>query len=164
MASAAVGILLRNLSRQNTTTLLASIFGDVPQLQLLSDRLFNISQARLGAVLQCAQHLVDRGVIRYQAGAWGLPHHFEADDLPDSLSETLNAKIADLSCDALKLAQTLALHHQQSFTHEECLMLIGTQEKITFLRILDELRAKGIGSTDGHNASLSHPGWVSILL
>jgi len=39
--------------------------------------------------MSLTQHLIDKGLIRYQAGAWTLPRRIEPDDLPGSLGEAL---------------------------------------------------------------------------
>ena len=56
-----------------TEQLLRSVFGDVPNLQLLAHRLHGISGGLPRDILRLAQHLVDEGVVRYQAGAWSVP-------------------------------------------------------------------------------------------
>jgi predicted ATPase len=46
------GINLRNLNARSTTELLRSIFGDVPQIGLLSDRLYKVAKGNPNAIMQ----------------------------------------------------------------------------------------------------------------
>lgn len=156
-------IKLKGLELEHTQALLGSVFGDAPNVQLLADRLHQVSQGSPSAVMKFAQHLVDKGVIRYEAGAWTLPSRIDIGDLPESLNAALKARLEKLREEALKLAQTLALSPEQSFSVDECLFLADLSGKARAVQTLNELLTFEIVSTDGHRYALSQQGWVSIL-
>ncbi len=157
-------IALKNLAAKHTEQLLGSVFGETPNVRLLADKLHSISHGNPSAVMQLAQHLVDKGVVRYEAGTWMLPNRIEAGDLPRSMAETFKAKAEKLNPDARRLAQTLALTPGQSLSFEECLILSDRRDKASLLQNLNELVAFGIVSTDGQYYCLGHQGWGSPLV
>ncbi len=164
LKDASARVALKNLASKHTGQLLGSVFGNTPNVPLLADRLHRISDGNPSAIMQLAQHLVDKGVVRYGGGTWTLPNRIEAGDLPHSMAETFKAKAERLNPDARRLAQTLALTPGQSLSFEECLILSEQQDKATLLRDLNELVTFGIVSTDGQYYSLGHQGWDSPLV
>jgi hypothetical protein len=102
-------LLLAPLSGADTHQLLCSVFGDVPNLALLSDRVFSVSAGNPGATIEIAQWLIDRGVIRYEGGIWALPNVLALADLPVCATDTLRTRIERLSPLARELASAQAL-------------------------------------------------------
>ncbi len=164
LKESATRIGLTDLALDDTEQLLGSVFGETPNVRLLADRLQAISQGNPGAIMQLAEHLVDNGVVHYEAGAWTLPTSIDAGDLPDSLTATLKAKAKELNPDALTLAQALALSPEQGFSFDECVLLAEAKDKARALQNLNELAASGIVSTDGQFYSLGQQGWISPLI
>lgn len=164
LQSSASSMKIRNLNREDTNKLLTSVFGEVPRVALLSDRLYKVTQGNPGAMMEFAQHLVDKGVIQYQAGAWTLPQDIHVKDFPQSLSDALKVKIERLNRAALDLACSLALSPEQSFSVDECMRLISVKDKAELANILSELQSVGLVSTDGHFYGLNQPSWISPLL
>lgn len=156
-------ISLSPLNLEQTQELLRSVFGDVSNVQMLSDRLYKASQGSPSAIMKFAQHLLDRGVVRYQAGAWLLPNRFDSGDLPESLAAALKARCDQLGESALRLAQTLALSPEQSVSIDESLLLLELSDKAAVIQALNELLTFEIVSTDGRHYALSQQGWVSVL-
>ncbi len=156
-------VSLSNLNPEHTEALLRSVFGEVPNVGLLADRVQSVSQGNPRAVMQLTQHLVDQGLVRYQAGAWTLPSAIDTADLPSSLSEALKARVRKLSAAALELAQTMALSPEHSFDLEECLLLAGHRDTALLIRTLDELVAAQVLSTDAEHYSFGQRGWVAAL-
>ena len=66
-------IALGPLDSDAMRTLFRSIFDSVPNVEVISDRIFAISGGRPRDAITLAEFLVDRGIIRYHAGAWALP-------------------------------------------------------------------------------------------
>ncbi len=163
LKKSAVHIALKNLVLEDTEQLLGSVFGETSNVKLLADRLQGIAQGNPRAIMQLAQHLVDKGLIRYQAGAWTLPSRIDARDLPGTLTEALKAKTEKLNPSASQLAQTLALSPEDTFGFDECLGLVGEPDKALLLQSINELVTSGVISTDGQYVSLSRQGWVSPL-
>ncbi len=155
---------LRELSLEETERLLHSVFGDVPNVRLLADRLHGISGGSPRAVMHLAQHLLDNGMVRYEAGAWTLPASIDAGDLPKTLSEALKTRVRSLSATVRELAQSMALCSTRSFSFEECSFLVGHEDKAAVVRDLDQLIASDILWTDGTWYALSQASWRPVLL
>ncbi len=153
-----------NLSLNGTEELLCSVFGDVPNVRLLANRLHAISSGNPRAIMQLAQHLLDTGLVRYQAGAWMLPDSIDTSDFPNTLGDALKARIQSLDADALELAQTMALCSKQSFSFDDCLALTAHRDKAGLIRDLDQLVASEIISTDGECYGLSQESWRPVLI
>jgi hypothetical protein len=156
-------IVLKPLDLEQTQALLSSVFGEVSNVQILADRLYKASQGSPSAIIKFAQHLLDRGLVRYQAGAWTLPSKFDSGDLPDSLASALKARCDNLSEKALRLAQALSLSPEQSVSIDECVILMDLGDKAKIVQALNELLTFDIVSTDGRHYALSQQGWVSVL-
>ena len=93
---ASAKLSLGKLNGVQTEQLLRSVFGDVPHVQLLSMRLHGLAEGNPRDVLQLAQHLVEKGVLRYHAGAWSLPASIDPGELPASMAQALDTRIAAL--------------------------------------------------------------------
>lgn len=163
IANTAARIDLANLELEKTERLLCSVFGDVPNLHVLANRLYSLTQGNPRAVMEIAHHLVDRGIISYQAGAWSLPLNPDASDLPGSFTETLEVQLNELPTDARELIEIMALCPDQAFSFAECRMLIERGDSKRLHQALDELVAKRILSTDRLSYAFSQHGWVSVL-
>ncbi|MDD9940511.1 MAG: serine/threonine-protein kinase [Myxococcales bacterium] len=97
------------MSPAQTEQLLSSVFGDVPNLQATSRALYSLSGGRPKACMDLAQHLVDRDVIRYDRGAWQLPHEVDSSTLPASIEAALEAAVGELAPAALAAGRALAV-------------------------------------------------------
>jgi tetratricopeptide (TPR) repeat protein len=158
-----VRIELNNLTLEQTEKLIRSVFAETPNRRLLSDRLQAVSQGNPGVVMRLTQHMLDKGVIRYQAGSWTLPGTIDTGDLPTSLNEAFKARTKQLSTDALGLAQTMALSPRHRFSYDECQVLSEHRDTGRLIQNLDELVSGEILATDGTSYWLSQQGWVSVL-
>ncbi|MBN1655695.1 MAG: protein kinase [Deltaproteobacteria bacterium] len=105
----ATPIALSLLGQEQITELLKSLFGDVPHLQLLSDRLYALCGGRPRDCMNLAQHLVNRGAISYRGGTWELPVELTSEELPASVEEAVKKRISDLSPTARRVALMLAV-------------------------------------------------------
>ena len=97
------------LGAQDTDALLRSVFGEVPGLALAAGRIHALSHGNPAQILEFAQDLVDRGLARYEAGAWSLPTVLSARDLPESLAARLGARLVALSSDAREVCEVLCV-------------------------------------------------------
>ena len=104
-------VSLEPLGPHETAQLLASIFGDVPNLALLSARVHDLSAGNPRDTLSIAQHLIDCRSIRYEGGSWSLPQQLTAAVLPQDVMGVLQLRCKGLQplARALAQAQTLAL-------------------------------------------------------
>jgi hypothetical protein len=131
---------------------------------MVADRIQAVSGGNPRAVMQLAQHLVDNKTIRYQAGTWLVPQNVDSGDIPGSLVDAFKARIQRLGAAALKLAQTMALSPEHSFTREECLMLTEHRKMDQLIQNLDEVIALEIVSTDAEQYWLTQRAWILVLL
>jgi Protein kinase domain/AAA ATPase domain len=97
------------LKHDQTETLLRSVFGDVPYLPVVAGRIHQLSHGNPRAIMELAQHLVDRGLARYEAGVWSLPSQLGERDLPSTLAASLTSRLVALSSDAREICEALAL-------------------------------------------------------
>jgi hypothetical protein len=76
-------VSLHPLDRAQTMRLAASLFGDVLNLERVGDWLYRVAAGNPKLILQLADHLLAKGVIRYVYGTWVLPMELEH-ELPPS--------------------------------------------------------------------------------
>ncbi|MBN1652688.1 MAG: protein kinase [Deltaproteobacteria bacterium] len=162
--ASSLAVKLGNLDLPETEKLISSMFGSTANVRLIADRLQGISAGNPRTIMSFTQHMLDKGLIRYQAGRWTLPSRIDTGDLPSSLNEALKARVRKLSADSLKLAQTMALSPDRGYCYEECQVLFDKREIPLLMRNLEELVTRGILVTDGEYYSFSQRGWVSALL
>jgi hypothetical protein len=157
-------IQLRELDAGHTHALLESLFGDVPNVGLLSDCAHSLCRGNPRDLLRLAQHLIDRGSVRYDAGAWTLPARFDADELPSSMAEALRARVAAQRESARMLAGALALCTDESFSFDECGWLFGTHDVAALQADIDALAQAEIARFVDGKLGLTHGSWVAPLL
>ncbi|MDD9969567.1 MAG: serine/threonine-protein kinase [Myxococcales bacterium] len=157
-------IVLAPLAAEQTLQLLLSVFGDVPNVRLLADRLHTIARGRPRAVMQLAQHLVERRVVHFQAGRWTLPSDPDAAELPVSLMDVLRARVVGLSPSARWLAQALAISGRISLTPADCAALVEDGDTAGVLRALDELVVGSVLDFEADSYAFTEPGWSHALL
>ena len=134
---------LQSLQAGETEQLLRSVFGDIPNVAALAERLHQIAEGKPRDVLELAQDLVDRGVAHHRAGAWTLPNSHEQLDLPSSMLNALTDRTKRLSDSARTLADALATSDVHAFSLEECAGLLGDETTDTMAHI-DELLRMGL--------------------
>lgn len=107
-------IELRPLHAEMTRALLSSLFGSVSGLDEAARLVHEVSQGSPQICMQYAQYLVDRGLARYEDGAWKLPERLREHALPSSLAAMLERRVSVLSADALEIALALALSRDET--------------------------------------------------
>lgn len=127
-----------------TESLLRSVFGDVPRVAILAERIHQLSGGAPRWTMALAEHLVERGVARYEAGSWSLPVELAAGDLPDTLSAALGARIDGLSNDALELGEAIALTDVSLLPPGVHVTLTSHRDAGRTYRALDELVEAGV--------------------
>jgi len=157
-------ISLVRLSAERSEQLLRSLFGDVPHLELVANRLQALSGGLPRDLMQLAQHLVDRGLARYRSGTWSLPHELDAKDLPSDMTQARRAKIDALGAEARTLAQTIALDKVGKFSLGECAVLSGHTDTTRVMKSLDELVSAELVTTADNEYCLSAMGWREPLV
>jgi tetratricopeptide (TPR) repeat protein/tRNA A-37 threonylcarbamoyl transferase component Bud32 len=143
-------LALRPLTVAETEQLLGSVFGDVPNLALLSARVHEVSRGNPRQAMLLAQYLVDRGTIRYDGGTWSLPAQLTAADLPASGVEAARARVDALPPLARRLLLLQAIAERDLFIREDYHLLAGEEpanaEAALDRLIIDQLVVSGAGS------------------
>ena len=153
---------LEPLSREQTALLFSSVFGDVPNVALLSERVHTVSAGNPGAALEIAQSLVDRGLLRYEAGNWALPSSLDVAELPACASDSLRVRLAGLSSLARQLATTQALALHDGFTRADYHALSATDAEIDLA--IGELLRERILEAEHGVYTLTQSAWSKVLL
>jgi hypothetical protein len=84
------------LTADEVTELFASLFGNVPNLGVLSARFMKLSGGRPRECMMFAQYLVDSGAITYAGGSWTLPAEIPDTLLPANLEAAFTLRLARL--------------------------------------------------------------------
>jgi len=143
-------IRLSPLHKEQTQALLRSVFGDVPNLALLSGYVHSVTVGNPSAVIALTQHLVANGSIRYESGVWTLPNQLADGELPEPLWAPVMARLARLSPLAKSLARAQVLSLRQHFTREAYNLLAAGHTERQVQVALAELVQRGVlEHTDG---------------
>ncbi|HMI89742.1 MAG TPA: hypothetical protein VK509_00185, partial [Polyangiales bacterium] len=151
-----IQIPLRPLDQAETEALLGSVFGDVPNLALLADRVHSVAFGRPRNCMTLAHHLVERGLIAYAAGSWTLPERLALRDLPRRTEDVFRSRIAALKPLERKLARLHAHAHSDTLTRDDYLALEQAAGAGAVDRALSELLAHDLLRGDGQTYALSH--------
>jgi len=146
---------LPSLTREQVLELLCSIFGDAPNVTALADRVHQISGGQPQWVVQLAEHLIDRGTVRYEAGVFSVPVDFRLDALPPTLGAALQARLGTASAEACELAQVLMLDPDAWYAPEE--LAHAADRPLAHVEgLLDELVRRGLVARDRERVGLRH--------
>jgi tetratricopeptide (TPR) repeat protein len=159
---AATRIRLAGLDQQSVEDLVDSLFGGARHAKRLAGWMH---RATAGSPLHCielAQHLVERGVVRYADGEWVIPSNVHERPPPVDLAESMDARVAQLSEQGLGLAKVLALHGG-TFSLERALALAGQDDETTFA-LLDELLSTSLLVGAGSRYHYRHDGLREAVL
>ncbi len=163
LSDASARLTLENLDEAEVGDLVGSLFGDVPHVHQLARKVFAVAQGNPRDTMELAQHLVDRGAIRYAAGSWLLPERFSDGDLPPSIAQAHKARIAALGGDSKSLAQALAFAPDLLISFEEGQRLAGHNDAARMLRSVDELHMAGVIASSARRFKLAQLDFVGLL-
>ena len=164
LAGAWSELMLKPLDAEQTQGLLVSMFGDVPNMILLVHRLHGIAAGNPRDLMLLTQHLLDRGVVRYSGTAWMLPDSIDATMLPETMAQAFRAAVLALSSESRGIGRAFALCHDQSFSAEECLVLMGHQDRTALFRSLDQLLAASVIVLNSDGYTLAAKTWIEPLV
>jgi hypothetical protein len=170
-ASQALDILARRcdeltltpLTREHTQALLESVFGDVPNLELLTGEIHRIAHGNPRQCMDLAQHLVDRGAVQYAGGTWTLPSSLATTDLPGSAEEAIRARIAGLDPLARFLAEAQALAFLDVFSDDDYRALQPEVDSARIELAIAQLLAEQALISDGQSYTLANRLWKTSL-
>jgi tetratricopeptide (TPR) repeat protein len=153
---------LQPLTAAETNALLASVFGDVPNLHLLSRRLFDLCGGRPRDCMALAQHLVDNETVVYADGNWILPVELAQGLLPAHMEDAFERRIAAQRPLSRRVGLMLALSLSERLNRAQLLRLEGvTSAEID--RTLEELRANQIATGTTASYALCHASLANLL-
>ncbi|HKP59290.1 MAG TPA: protein kinase [Polyangiales bacterium] len=156
-------ITLEALSQEDTRTLLASVFGDVPNLTRTTEEIYALARGNPRVSMDLAQHLIDRGLITYDGGVWTLPSAVSPRDLPRSAEAAIRARIEALGPLARYLGQAHALSFVERLAHEDYRVLAGDADPGAVNAALSELLQAQALTGDGQSYVLANRLWSSAL-
>jgi tetratricopeptide (TPR) repeat protein len=151
------------LSAEQTESLMRSVFGDTAYLAVVASRVHAISHGSPRAAMELAQHLVSKGLARYEDGAWSLPSQLDEHDLPSSLAASLATRLDELSADARELAESLCLCDGNALTIASYPDLVSHADNRRVFAALDELVAARVLCGDSDRYRFSQRGFLPVL-
>ena len=116
---------LEPLTEPQVRKLLSGVFGEVPYLDGLSRQLHQLSLGRPRECMALAQHLVDTGVISYEAGTFRLPATVDPSRLPADFDGTVQAQVAELPAHGRVLGRLLSLSVIDRLTRAQLIHATG---------------------------------------
>lgn len=131
------------LTRSETLALLHSVFGETRYLERIAERLHRASEGNPAHCLELAEHLVRKGIARYEEGRWVLPPDLTAEHLPHTRGAARTSQLDRLSRQTRQVARVLSVGHEGALTVPSCLALTGVDAKELILA-LAELQRLGV--------------------
>jgi len=151
------------LTPQESYALFGSVFGDVPNLALLTRELHALAHGVPGLCLALAQHLIDTGKIEYHAGTWKLPAALAAEDLPQHTLDALRLRIDRLPAAARRLAEAQALAFSDHFSAQDYQQLAPELPSGALDQALTDLLGAEVLAYDGQTYTLRNRMWTEAL-
>ncbi|HMI90113.1 MAG TPA: protein kinase, partial [Polyangiales bacterium] len=156
-------IALAPLSASESEALLRSVFGDADHLPALAQRAHQLSGGNPRWLMTLAEHLVDHGVARYEAGSWSLPGVLPAHALPESLTAALQERVDEIPDSARELAQTLALTDPTALSPQQVAALLAHGDAGRGYAALDSLLSCGVLVSAGERLRFAQPELAELL-
>lgn len=152
------------LTLEETRVLLRTVFGGTPHAGLLAEPVHALARGNPRDTMELAQHLVERGIARYEAGTWIVPQQLSEHDLPHSIAATLLARVDALSDDARELAELTAVSELPGLTAAQYESLCDDWEHGRLYRSLQELVAARVLLCAAEHYALCSRAYAEILL
>jgi tetratricopeptide (TPR) repeat protein len=162
--SLAFRVPLPALDAEQTEALMRSMFGDVPNLGLFAGRIHALAHGNPRGTMELAQHLVDRGLARYEGGSWLLPQLLDAADLPATLADSLARRLDFLGPDARDLAEALSVADAIALPLADYRTLTRHGDQNRLFLALEELVSARILIAGTERYRFSQRGLVAVLL
>ncbi|MET0386105.1 MAG: serine/threonine-protein kinase [Polyangiales bacterium] len=127
------------LRAEHTEALLRSVFGELSQTPSLAERVHALAHGNPRDTLELAEHLVEAGLARYEAGTWSLPAQLAENDLPRSMASSLRERVGERSEDARELLELSALGESNALTFQHYERLCPGWPRARLFTALSEL-------------------------
>ena len=165
IAATSTTLELSQLGAEESYALLRSVFGEVPNLQVVASWVYALSRGAPRTVMELAQYLVDHRIARYERGSWTLPASLRDQALPRSVEQALSEVIAALGPDARGLAEAIALvgEHGQ-LRIDELVHLSELADPERAHAAIDELVAAHVIVISGAFCTVRHRGLSGVLV
>jgi tetratricopeptide (TPR) repeat protein len=154
-------VVLKPLSGDETHKLLASLFGEVPHLVRLSERIHRRTHGVPARVVAVACHLVREGLISNADGTWVLPQDLPDEQLAIEHDESVRAAMGRLSPAARSLGALLSL--QRGLIPLEVCKILGNLPAKELFAALEELVSEGVLTSVPGGYLFEDPLFVSAL-
>jgi hypothetical protein len=154
---------LEPLTRIETRQLLGSLFGDVANLERLTNEIYTIARGNPRHCIELAQHLTDSGAITYASGTWTLPDVLSTAQLPSSMEDAIRARLGTLSAHARFLAEAQSIAFSELFTHADYRALLPQLEASVIEAAITELLSQQALVSYGQTYGLAHRVWSETL-
>ncbi|HKU40458.1 MAG TPA: protein kinase [Polyangiales bacterium] len=164
LAERSQALTLAPLTAAETEHLFDSVFGDVPHVAMIADRIYSVSLGNPKISMELAQHLVDRGVIVYDAGTWTLPETLDHAALPSSMDGALAQRVASLSELARFIAECHALSRYRELDREDHKQLAAGHSAEATAHALRELVEHQLLADEDGSYKLTQAVWAPVLL
>jgi tRNA A-37 threonylcarbamoyl transferase component Bud32 len=164
LCSHAERIHVAPLGAEQTEALLRSVFGETANLSLVSARVHALAQGNPRATMELAQHLVERGLARYEAGAWWLPAEISETDLPKTMASSLLARVDALPPDARELCDLTALADHAVLSSRDYEQLCASWEPARLFGALQELHTARVLLAHADHYAFTQRGFVPVLM
>lgn len=145
---------LEPLQRVEVDQLVRGLFGDVPHLGRLSERLYRSSAGNPQVCIELVRQLVRQGTIRHVAGVWVLPREF-AGDFGQTVVQPHASRISRLGPGALRLAQALSVH-RGPIPLDRCVSIAEHEGVEDAWSALEELTREEVLSRPGARYHFTH--------
>jgi tetratricopeptide (TPR) repeat protein len=156
-------IAVDDLNAVQTEALLRSVFGDVANLSLIGGRIHALAHGNPRTTMELAQHLVDKGLIRHEAGTFSLPDALDDHEMPHTLASSLRQRLAALSSDARQLCQVLHVTEGDAFGLADYANLTPHRDQTRVFAALDELVAARVLMVEGDRYRFSQRGFAAVI-
>ena len=151
-------ITVGDLDEWSVGTLLASVFGDIPNLDLACKLVHDAFGGNPRDVMDAAHRLVAERVARYDAGSWLLADDAVAIRACIEASGDMARRLEPLSSDARELLATLALDRDQRVNAEDYASVAEHGDPQRSRRALAELVREHLIARSGGGHQIVRPG------
>ncbi|MDD9939948.1 MAG: protein kinase [Myxococcales bacterium] len=155
---------LRALSEEESERLLGSLFGAARNLRQIAHWVYQRALGNPRTTMELSQHLVERGIVRYEQGSWILPESVRGQGLPSTLEDMLRLRLAELSRDALRLLGGLAVAEVPIALEEYALLLGGTDANERVAAASSELVGAGILVRAQDTYHIAQQGYIDTVV
>jgi hypothetical protein len=163
LSKSATTIALGPLSLDHTHSLLSSMFGEVPNLDALVRSIHQITAGMPRDIMALAQHFLEEGVVRYEAGSWSLPQRFSAGNLPTNMADALRQRVEKQSTPARLLAYAISREPWLVFSADEGKLLLPEAYVAELPRVVEGLVAAEVLVRHGEHYQCARSSWEAAL-